>query len=107
MTFVGDRKAQRPRREGAPRVSLDRAGANSLDGEYSQGRSLALRQVRQVRRVGERLGLCYSTGKDQELGQRGIVASTHAGWLLGGYRRGGAEAATPKGGGRSRRGGGE
>lgn len=36
----------------------------------------------QVRRVGERLGLCYSTGEDQELEQRGIVASTHAGRLL-------------------------
>lgn len=36
-----------------------------------------------MRRVGERLGLCYSTGEDQELGQRGIVASTHAGRLLG------------------------
>lgn len=37
----------------------------------------------QVRRMGERLGLCYSTREDQELGQRGIVASTHAGRLLG------------------------
>lgn len=37
-----------------------------------------------MRSVGERLGLCYSTERDQELGQTGIVASTHAGWLLGG-----------------------